>query len=74
MIHEDGAAGDQTKRWFYRDKAMGGGGILDVFVAILVFCFICLFVIGILYIVTACIQNKFSIVKIKNQFLHISKH
>ena len=53
--HEDGAAGVQTKRWFYGDKAMGDRGILDVFVSVLVFCFICLFVIGILYIITTCI-------------------
>ena len=58
MIHEDGAAGDQTKRWFYEDKAMGDRGILDVFVLILVFCFICLFAIGILHIVTACILKQ----------------
>ena len=55
IIHEDGAAGNQTKRWVYEDKAIGDRGILDVFVSILVFCFICLFVIGILYIVAACI-------------------
>ena len=54
-IHEDGADGVQTKRWFYRDKAMGDRGILDVFISVLVFCFICLFVIVILYIVAASI-------------------
>ena len=54
-IYEDGAASGQIGRWFYEDKAMGNRGILDVFVLVLVFCFICLFVIGILYIVTACI-------------------
>ena len=40
---------------FIEIKAMGDRGILDVFVTVLVFCFICLFVIGILYIVIACI-------------------
>ena len=57
-IHEDGARGDQTKRWIYEDKAMGDRGILDVFILILVFCFICLFVIGILYIVATCISKQ----------------
>ena len=38
-IHEDGAADDQTKGWFYGDKAIGDKGILDVFVSILVFLF-----------------------------------
>ena len=52
-IHEDGAAGGQTKRWFYGDKAIGDRGILDVFVSVLVFYFVCFFVISILYIVTA---------------------
>ena len=54
-IYEDGAAGNQTKRWFYGDKVMGDRGILDVFISVLVSCFICLFGIGIIYIVTACI-------------------
>ena len=54
-IYEDGAAGVQTKRWFYGDKAIGDIGMLDVFVLVLVFCFMCLFVIGILYILTVCI-------------------
>ena len=51
VIHEDGAAGDHTKRWIYEDKAMGDRGILDIFISILIFYFICFFVIGILYIV-----------------------
>ena len=55
VIHEDIAAGGQAKRWFYGDKAMGDRGILDVFILDLVFCFICLFVVDILYIVAACI-------------------
>ena len=55
VIHKDGAGDDQTKRWFYKDKAMGDRGILDVFISILVFYFICMFVIGILYIVAVCI-------------------
>ena len=38
-IHEDGAAGVQTKRLFYGDKAMEDRGILDVFVSVLVFLF-----------------------------------
>ena len=38
-IHEDGAAGIQTKRWSYGDKAMGDRGILDVYVSVLVFLF-----------------------------------
>ena len=54
-IHKDGAVGVQTKRWFYGDKAIGDRGILDVFVSIVVFGFICLFFIGILCIVVACI-------------------
>ena len=54
-IHEDEAVGSQTKRWFYEDKAMRDRGILDVFISVLVFCFICLFVIGILYIVAVSI-------------------
>ena len=58
MIHEDGATGDQTKRWFYGDKAMGDRGILDVFIWVLVFCFIYLFVIGILYIVASYIEKQ----------------
>ena len=58
IIHEDGVGGDQTKRLIYVDKAMGDKGILDVFISILVFCFICLFVIGILYIVVACIKKQ----------------
>ena len=37
IIHEDGAVGDQTKRWVYEDKAMGNRGILDIFISILVF-------------------------------------
>ena len=71
MIHEDRAASGQTKRWFYGDKAMGNRGILDVFISIFVFCFICLFVIGILYIVAACILKQ--VFQSKNQksvFVH----
>ena len=55
VIHEDGATGDQTKRWVYEDKAIGDIGILDVFISILVFSFIYLLVIGILYIVATSI-------------------
>ena len=45
VIHEDGAKGDQTNRWLYEDKAIGDRGFIDAFISILVFCFICLFVI-----------------------------
>ena len=66
VIHEDGAAGDQTKRWIYENKAIGDRGILNVFISNLVFCFICLFVISIYILLLDAYKFVFSKIKIKN--------